>query len=1113
MPLRITFIALLIIVCLSPAPSNLAEAQVQPHVTVPQDLKGLWRFALDRNDDGITQEWFKNKRFYEYIQLPGILQAQRQGDEITTKTPWVLSLYDRFWYLRDDYKDYTERNVKVPFLSQPPRHYLGVAWYQREIFIPNNWTGRRVVLTLERPHWETTVWLDNKKIGSDRSLVAPHVFDFGTAITGRHLLTIRVDNRMILPYRSDAHSVSDSLGASWNGITGKIQLSSTGRVWIEDAQVFPRWSQKTLLARVRIGNQTGLSGSATLTAVWPDIGVVPVTWDDTGGTAEVEVPIRDDVVKWDEFHPQLYPLRLWLRGNGVDESLELKVGLRDFTAEGKEFQLNGRSIIFRGTHHGGDFPLTGYPPTDVAYWKKLFELCRSWGLNHMRFHSWCPPEAAFEAADSLGFYLQPEPGMWNEISPDTPMEKVLYEETERMIRAYGNHPSFMLLSASNEPKGNWQPALAKWAESFRKKDPRRLYTRGTGHTERQIENLTEGSDYLAIQRIGPKTLRRESGWFGGDYDEALTDINIPVISHEIGQWAAYPNFDVMKKFTGYMQPGNYEIFRDSLKAHGLLEKNKQFADASGHFQVSCYKEEIEANLRTRGLSGFQLLDLHDYLGQGTAFVGLLDPFWETKGYVTVEEFKDFCNTTVVLARMPKYVYTNTERLEVPVEVAHYGAEPMEDGKGVWRIGELVGEWDAKTIPIGKNIPLGQISVDLSKLGPGEHKLTVTLAPSTFFAPITRRIVTRPGVVRGSTYFENSWTFRVYPAPGRMTVRHEPRPTSGCPASRDIDVLVTNSWEEAEKKLASGGKVLFSPRSVDLDWSSPPLDIVPIFWNRLMGPSWGRMLGLWIQRNSGTTKDNMLNGFSTSEHFDWQWAEIIRGTRAINIDHLPAEVEPVVWAIDDWNRNYKLGVLFECVVGRGKLLISAIDVTRDSDTNPVLYQLRSTLLTYMKNDCFQPNVAVEREQIRGLLFDTKIMAKLGAKAEVDGGPASAAIDANPNTYVLIGDQNDPVREQVEFVISFSAPVAMSGVVVMPRQNHREHEGDVREFAIQASDDGKVWGDIARGELLSNFAPQRIEFSRVNTARYLKFISLSGFGTDKTTALAEIAVIYAGAKLPQ
>src|SRR6476646_2280349 len=218
-----------------------------------------------------------------------------------------------------------------------------------------------------------------------------------------------------------------------------------------------------------------------------------------------------------------------------------------------------------------------------------------------------------------------------------------YEETERMIKAYGNHPSFMLLSASNEPKGKWKESLTRWVERYRKEDPGRLYTSGTGHTEREVPDITEGTDYLAIQRIGPKMLRRESGWFGGDFRESLTDINIPVISHEVGQWVAYPDFDVIKKFTGYLKPGNFEIFRDSLKEHNLLEKNKTFAELSSHFQFECYKEEIEANLRTPGLSGFQLLDLHDYLGQGTALVGLLDAFWESKGYVKAEEFRRFCN--------------------------------------------------------------------------------------------------------------------------------------------------------------------------------------------------------------------------------------------------------------------------------------------------------------------------------------------------------------------------------------------------------------------------------------------------------------------------------------
>ncbi len=1105
--------------------TRIAASLSNPEVPAPQtavsyqriDLSGYWQFALDPTDAGVKEQWF-SRDLRGRIRLPGVLQAQGYGNEISTNTPWVLSLYDRFWYLREDYKPYTERGkVKVPFLSQPARHYLGVAWYQRDIQIPQNQQGRRIVLTLERPHWETTVWVDLQKIGSDKSLVAPHVYDLGTLSPGRHRLNIRVDNRMIMPYRPDAHSVSDSLAGSWNGIVGKIELTDTGRIWIDDVQVFPNLAQKSMLIKVRIGNLTGRSGAGTLTAIWPDVEIVPATWDEHGGTAEVEVPLRSDAPTWDEFHPRRVPLRLWLKGTGFDEYKELNVGLRDFHAEGTQFVLNGGPINFRGTHNGGDFPLTGYPPTDVESWKKLFETCRAWGLNHMRFHSWCPPEAAFEAADNLGFYLQPEPGMWNEISPDTPMERMLYEETDRMIRAYGNHPSFMLLSASNEPKGKWKEALTKWVEHYRKEDPRRLYASGTGHTEKEVPDITEGTDYLAMQRIGPLMLRRESGWFGGDYGESLLDINVPVISHEAGQWVAYPDYDIIKKFTGYMQAGNYEIFRDSMKAHGLLEKNGAFARASGRFQLACYKEEIEANLRTPRLGGFQLLDLHDYLGQGTALVGLLDAFWQPKSYVSAGEFKDFCNTTVPLARLPKRVFTTADTLNADVEVAHFGAEPMENAKAVWRIeaGDLTapqGEWDARTIPIGKNISLGRISASLATLpAPGEYKLIVTLAPAEFFSSVDRKIVPGPKVTRGVTYFENEWTFWLYPAADPEIPISELPGNRDCPHSRSADVLITRSWDEAEQKLAAGGRVLFVPRNADLDWRSPPLDTVPIFWNRLMNPAWGRMLGLWIYRNQNESKSHALDGFITSENFDWQWATITGNVRAVNLDRLPAELEPVVWAIDDWNRNYKLGVIFECAVGDGKLLISAVDVTKPNDPNPVSRQLRHSLLNYMASDCFQPNVPVTREQLRDLFFDTRIMKKLGAVAQVEGQSATATIDGDPNTFVLVGDPKAQIRTQVDFLVNFPAPVTMSGLVLMPRQNHREHEGDIREYVLQASDDGSDWRDVVRGELPSTFAPQQIDFPKTITARYLKFISLSGFGPDKTTALAELAVIYAGPKL--
>ncbi|MFC5462631.1 discoidin domain-containing protein [Massilia niabensis] len=1044
------------------------------------DLSGTWRFALDRTDVGVAQGW-PQRTLAGSIRLPGILNAQGHGDPISASTPWVLSLYDRQWHQRDDYKAYTkDGQVKVPFLSQPPRHYLGAAWYARDVVVPPKWQGKRITLFMERPRWGSTVWVDGREVGASRSLVAEHVMDLGMLAPGKHHIAVRVDSRNLLAYRPDSHSVSDSLGMSWNGIVGKIELRATSPVYIDDAQVYPNVEERSARVALRIGNASGRAGSGVVTANGQRI---PVSWKDDGGSVEFTVQYPKNAQLWDEFNPALQKLKLALTGEGASrgalDARQLSFGFVQIRAQGSDMLVNGRPVFMRGTHHGGDFPLTGYPPTDVAYWKKIFRINKAWGINHVRFHSFNPPEAAFQAADEVGIYLQPEPGMWNNVSPGTPMEAMLYEETDRMIRAYGNHPSFLLLSPSNEPSGRWKLAFDKWIAHYKARDPRRLYTNGTGHTEPSVPEVDKGTDYLAIQRIGPKPLRNKTGWFGRDYAASLEGINVPVLAHETGQWVAYPDFSIIDKFTGYLKPGNYEIFRDSAKAHGVLEKNRAFALASGKWQLASYKEEIEAVLRTRGMSGFQLLDLHDYLGQGTALVGVLDTFWEPKGYATAEEFRRFNGETVPLARVTKLVLTTKDRFQVPVEIAHYGQNPIAGARPWWRIEDargktvLEGRFDTLAVPIGKNTPLGRIDASLANLpAPGQYKLVVGLS---------------------DTRVANDWKFWLYP---------EENAAAAPPA-----VLVTNSWNEAEARLAAGGNVLYMPRKADLDWTSPPLADVPVFWNRLMNPGWGRMLGLLVD-----PKHAALAGFPTMEHFDWQWSELVSGARAMNLDRLPRGLQPIVQPIDDWNRNYKLGTLFEARVGSGRLVVSTFDLASRLESRPVARQLRRSVLDYMTGPAFAPKTAVAPAALRATLFDTSVMKKLGATAS--GWPDAAnTIDGDPNTYALVAVRGDVPRPQPALTVSFAAPVPFTGLVLMPRQNHREHEGDVREWLIEASDDGKAWREIKRATLGSTFDPQTVSFDAAVTARHLKLTSLSGFGTDRASALADVAVVYAGPALPE
>jgi beta-galactosidase/beta-glucuronidase len=451
-----------------------APTPPSPALAGVQSLAGQWRFSLDRDDAGVKETWFsRDLSATTRISLPGILQTQGYGDDITAETQFIAALpRDMAWYKLPQYAAYTKPgHVEVPYLSQPVKHYLGVAWYQRDIEIPVAWKGKRVGLNLERTRWQTTVYLDEKEIGTCHSLVAPHEYDLGMVTPGRHRLSIRIDNRMILPYRFDGHSVSDAEGGTWNGIVGRIELAATSPVWIEDAQVFPNVANKSAQIKVRVGNVTGNAGSGTLSV---GLTKVPVTWDASGGDATIDVALPG-ATPWSEFTPVLQHLTMKLAGTSADDHRDVTFGLREIKSEGKQIFLNGELFNLRATHDGGGFPLTGYPATDVATWKRIISICKSWGLNGICFHSWCPPEAPFTAGDELGFYFQPECGMWNAFDAEGKMLAVLNDETARLLKAYGNHPSLVLLNATNEPAGNYQQQLPLWDKKWHDADPPPLW--------------------------------------------------------------------------------------------------------------------------------------------------------------------------------------------------------------------------------------------------------------------------------------------------------------------------------------------------------------------------------------------------------------------------------------------------------------------------------------------------------------------------------------------------------------------------------------------------------------------------------------------------------------
>ena len=384
-----------------------------------------------------------------------------------------------------------------------------------------------------------------------------------------------------------------------------------------------------------------------------------------------------------------------------------------------------------------------HPPTDVDAWKRIIRICKAHGLNHIRFHSWCPPKAAFIAADELGFYYQVECSSWANqgtgLGEGEPVDQWLYAEADAVLREYGNHPSFLLFAYGNEPGGPERGGvyLKEWVPHYQEKDPRRLVTGGAGWP------LIDESDFhLTYKNV------RIQGWGEGlnsrinskppetttDYREMAEKYpEQSIIAHEIGQWCAFPDFDEIKKYTGVLKARNFEIYRDFLAEKNLLDQARDFLMASGKLQMLCYKEDIESNLRTPNFGGFQLLDLHDFPGQGTALVGVLDPFWDSKPYATPAEYSRFCAPVVPLVRLPKRTFLSSETLAAKIEVSQFGPADLRNVTVGWTLNDADGKSVRRgkikkdALPAGDLHTVGDITVELSGVpAPAKYNLEVTI---------------------------------------------------------------------------------------------------------------------------------------------------------------------------------------------------------------------------------------------------------------------------------------------------------------------------------------------------------------------------------------------------
>ncbi len=889
------------------------------------DLAGKWRFALDPADAGVSAAW-PDTVLRDAIALPGTTDLAGYGAPEPDPNPGFLSRVHK---------------------------YVGAAWYQRDIEIPPAWNGLDVELFLERVQWESRAWVDGRACGAQDSLGTPHLHTLGALTPGRHRLTLRVDNRMIHPIGDRGHCYTEFTQTIWNGIVGRLELRARPAAALSLVRVFPDAAAASVVAEVTVAGRGGGARQGMLRGVVTELRtrrVVgqaewPLALAGTQTVARCTVPLASVPAAWDEFSPALYRLDLALACGEARDACATTFGFRTVARDGQRLLINGRPAFMRGNMDCAQYPRTGHPPTDVESWRRMYRVCQSYGLNQIRFHSWCPPEAAFVAADELGIYLQPEvlwiDGWMGGPNPrkdmDTPgypkgvgkgdrtIDAYVRAEMRRMLDAYGNHPSFCFFAIGNELGSSDFTVMGAWIAAEKARDPRRFYAASTARAITPADDFADTHNIPGVGGVVNNLGVPHTDW---DYEGSYRRAPVPVIAHEMGQMPVHPDWREIAKYDGPLRARNFELFREEARRRGVADQSADFQAASGWLNRILYKNEMEAQLRSPGCSGVSWLSLQDFPGQGEALVGWLDAFYDSKGFVTPAEFRRYSAPAVPLARFKKYVWTTNETFTAVLQAAHWGAAPLAGARAAWTLrgarGPVLaqGELPATNLAVGCVATLGSISVPLAAV-PAPQKLTLEL-----------RLVDTPYV--------NAWDLWLFPT----------GPAPATPAG----VLVTERPAEAWEGLARGGRVVLLAHKLGGRDSARYAAWMPLFWSARFFPGQNRdTLGAVVQ-----AQHPALALFPTGAAYDWQWREVCDGARGFVLDDQPAGYRPIVQPVCDYHFNHKLGVLFEfATAGGGRLLVCGYNLAERLEQRPAARQLHASLLAYAASEAFAPRPRLAR----------------------------------------------------------------------------------------------------------------------------------------------------------
>lgn len=904
-------------------------AKAQQKIT----LAGQWAVQLDA-DSAYYKKNTPPQIFKNTILLPGSTDEAKLGEKTSGSDYGILT-----------------RAYK----------HIGPAWYQRTIDIPANWAGKNVSLFLERVLWQSKIFIDGKEISTLSPLYVPHHHQLGKLPAGRHILTICINNDLIHNIGDKGHGYTEYTQSIWNGITGRIELLVNEGLSINQIKTYPDAIKQQLKIEAFINSEA--AGNVILSATLKDLQSGKIISNVSKknsvkiGNNKIDFLINNlkHIKTWNEFTPNLYEVQFTARHGSTYFEWKEKVGFRNLTTTKNKILLNDKAVLIRGNLDCVHFPLTGYPSCKTEDWEKIFKKYKEFGLNTVRFHSWTPPRAAFEAADKLGIYIQTEiiwldwwmaaeqkhrPEMNTKNYPqglghNPGADAFVQAEMQRVIDEYGNHPSFMFFCIGNELGNSNFDVMQTWVQNLKMQDPRRFYAVSTARKIMPVD------DYMVTHNIPGvgKTYGYSLNSTDADLEKQYAQSKIPIIAHEVGQVPVYPLWKEIDTYKGVLKARNLQQFKATAIKNGIADQDKSFHQSSGSFQQLLYKNLIENVLLAPSSAGFQLLSMQDYQGQGEALVGWLDAQWQDKNTTAANVFRGYSNAVVPLIRTSNFTYTHSDTFRVGIEVSNYYHANIHK-QLLWEIRNASGKPLQKGIAQVNNFPQGKL-IKADSLNIALGSFPKTAAQYTFH------------VYFADKSYSNSWQFYVFPDTGNIAI------DTG-------SVLVSREWNKAvDDALAKGKKVLLVANELGTKATSAGVKFLPLFWSASFFPGQdNETLGSLINVES-----KAFEKFPTQNFTNWQWYKITKGAKYFKLSSFPKSYKPLVQPVSDFHFNEKLGSIFEAKVGNGKLMVCGYDILQLR--NAYARQLYYSLIEYIKSSYFNPQSSLPATSLQRILAKEKM----------------------------------------------------------------------------------------------------------------------------------------------